>query len=287
MAGLNEIKASIASVDGTKKITRAMYLTSASKTKKARRQLDETRPYFKAIAVTLSEILAETENAHSIYTGNTKIHSPNSLYLVLSGDKGMAGGYNHSLINFLETDVPKDGTTLWVAGYIGRGLIARAGYNVSGDFSYPVMNPTLFRAREVAERVVEAYNSGAYGHIYMVYTNMVTALKLEPRVVQLLPLKPEDITNQAPPAASYDKAEFEPSPRAVFEHLVPHYLKGVIYGGFVNAFTSEQHARMYAMDNATGNADEMITKLQLRYNRERQAQITQDLNEIVSGIPSD
>lgn len=287
MAGLHEIKASISSVESTKKITRAMYLTSASKTRKARQQLDNTRAYFNEVAVTLLEILAETENANSLYIEDGKERSSAGLYVVLSGDKGMAGGYNHNIINLLEANVPKDTSTLWVAGFMGRGLISHAGYSVSNDFNYPVLNPGVYRAREVAERVIEAYKSGEYGYVYIVFTNMVTPLKLEPCIVQLLPLKPEDITNRAPSVKKSEKTEFEPSPKAVFEHLVPHYLKGIIYGAFVNAFTSEQHARMYAMDNATNNADDMITSLFLRYNRERQARITQEINEIVGGIPTD
>lgn len=287
MSGLHEIKASIASVENTKKITRAMYLTAASKTRKARAQLESTRYYFNEIATTISEILAQTENADTPYMENGDKREGNGLYLILAADKGMAGGYNHNILNLLEANVPKDDSTLWVAGYMGRSLVSRAGYQVSDDFNYPVMNPGLYRAREIAERVVDAYNSGKFGRIYMVYTNMVTPLKLEPCIVQLLPLKPEDIAKSSPAVGKYEKAEFEPSLRAVFEHLVPHYLKGIIYGAFVNAFTSEQHARMYAMDNATSNADDMINHLFLRYNMKRQTQITQEINEIVSGIPSE
>lgn len=288
MPGLNETKASIASIKSTQKITRAMYLVSASKSKKARTLYERTLPYFRQIAVTLSEILAETEPFETPYLRSTSLpDSQGDLYLVLAGDKGLAGGYNHNIIDLLDSTVNKSADTLWVAGFTGRSRISAKGYHVSQEFSVPVMNPDLHRARDVAEKVVEAYLSGAYKQVHVLFTEMINPLTLKPKVAQLLPLKPEDLTQRSPATASYEKAVYEPGRRAVFNHLVPHYIKGILYGAFVEAYTSEQHARMYAMDNATKSANDMIGQLSLKYNRARQAQITQEISEIVGGIPSE
>jgi len=296
MPGLNEIKSSIANVKGTQKITRAMYLISASKSKAAREKLEKMRPHFDHIAITLSEIIAETEELNTPYlekrvqpeTGEAnREKAEKRLYLVVAGDKGQAGSYNHNVINMVREHVSKEGSTLWVAGYTGRNLIIREGYHVSLDFNYPVMNPTLYNAREIAELVIEAFKTEGYERIYLIYTDMISPLKLEPRIIQLLPLKPEDLTQHITQTEKKEKAEYEPSPEAVFEHLTPHYIKSIIYGAFVDSFTSEQHARMFAMDNATKNANEMITNLSKKYNRLRQAQITQEINEIVAGIPAE
>lgn len=288
MPGLNETKASILSIQNTQKITRAMYLVSASKSKRARRMYEQTLPYFRQIAVTLSEILVETVPFSTPFlSGFPYSAQKGNLYLVLAGDKGLAGGYNHNLIELLENTVDKNADTLWVAGFTGRSRIASKGYKVASEFDYPVMNPSLFRAREVMEQLVEAYLTAAYRQVHIVFTEMINPLNLKPTIAQLLPLKPEDLTHRSPDADLYKKAEYEPGRTVVFDHLVPHYIKGIIYGAFVEAYTSEQNARMYAMDNATKSAGDMIGQLSLRYNRARQAQITQEITEIVGGIPNE
>lgn len=271
-----------------------MYLISASKSQKAKAQLEGTMPYFKQVASTLSEILAFTDHIDTPYIGgNIASEGKGNLYIVLGGDKGMAGGYNHNVINLLNARVDKETSTILAAGILGRSQISRAGFNVDTSFRYPVMNPSVYRAREIAEIVVEKFLSREYREVYIVYTSMVTPLKQEPVMARLLPLSPEDFSEPAVEIraasqyAPYDAIKYEPSARHVFNHLVPHYLKGIIYVSFVEAFTSEQHARMYAMDNATKSADDMIGMLSLKHNRARQAVITQEITEIVGGIPTD
>ena len=287
MASLNEIKSSIENVKGTQKITKAMYLISASKSKTARVRLEKTRYHFNQITRIISEILDESEDLETVYTddGFSK-DAERALYIVLAGDKGQAGGYNHNVVSFLEQSVDKDKSDLWVAGSMGRSIITRRSYAVSGDFTYPVMNPNLFRAREIAELVVSEYLTAKYSGVHLVYTHMESALKHVPTAIKLLPLDKEDFALTDGENGAHEKADFEPNPKAVFEHLVPHYLKGIIYAAFVDSFTSEQHARMFAMDNATKSASDMIAALSLNYNRVRQAKITQEINEIVGGIPA-
>lgn len=288
MPGINETKDSIASIKSTRKITRAMYLVSASKSKKARTLYERTLPYFQQITATLSEIIAETEpfDTPFFHAGSLSAGKGN-LYIVLSGDKGLAGGYIHNLIELLEQRIDKAAATLWVAGITGRNRIAGKGYQVSPDFTYPVADPDLFRAREISEAIVKSYLNRSFKHVYLVFTEMINPLNLKPNMARLLPFRPGDFMRQFPEAESNRKTVYEPNPKAVFEHLAPYYIKGVIYSALMSAYTSEQHARMYAMDNATKSANDLIEELSLRYNRARQAQITQEINEIVGGIPSE
>jgi len=286
MASLNEIKSSINNIKGTQKITKAMYLISASKSKKARSRLEKSRYHFNQISRTLSEILAQSEDLESVYIDANYVRdAERRLCIVIAGDKGQAGGYNHNVIALLEESVDKDMTDLWVAGSMGRSLITRKGFNVSRDFLFAVSEPGTPKAREVAELAVKAYHSKAYRDIRLIYTDMVSSMQMTPAIMQLLPLKADELL-LGPEDRQQGKTVFEPDPVSVFEHLIPHYLKGLIYGAFVDSFTSEQFARMFAMDSATKSAGDMIASLSLKYNRARQAKITQEINEIVGGIPA-
>jgi len=286
MPSLNEIKSSINNIKGTQKITKAMYLISASKSKKARSRLEKTRFHFNQISQTLSEILTQSEDLESVYIdANYVKDAEKDLCIVIAGDKGQAGGYNHNIIALLEKNVDRGTTDLWVAGSMGRSLITRKGYNVSKDFLFPVSEPSIPKARDIAELAVKTYHSKAYRDIRLVYTDMVSSMQMVPAIMQLLPLKVDELLLH-PGEKQQGKTVFEPGPVTIFEHLVPHYLKGLIYGALVDSYTSEQYARMFAMDSATKSAGDMIASLSLRYNRARQAKITQEINEIVGGIPA-
>ncbi|GHU80161.1 ATP synthase gamma chain [Clostridia bacterium] len=290
MSRLHEIQLHAASVTSTKKVTRAMYLISASKSQKAKAQLAGTLPYFQQITSTMSEILAATGTLDTIYFGGgAASQNKGSLYLVLGSDKGMAGGYTHNIVAYLDDYADKAKDLLMVIGTQGRVVMAREGYRLESDFIYPIMNPSVNRAREIAEKVVEKYLTGEFKEVHMVFTEMISPIKQTPTMVKLLPLAPASFgadTVESTPS-EYHIIKYEPSARDVFDYLVPHYLKGMIYSALVEAFTSEQHARMFAMDNATRSADDMISRLMLQYNRERQSQITQELTEVIGGIPND
>ncbi|MDR1062190.1 MAG: ATP synthase F1 subunit gamma [Clostridiales bacterium] len=313
MASLNELKSRVASVKSTKQITRAMYLISAAKSKKAKAQLESSKPFFDQIFITLSEILcaasasmidspfiesasmrgaAEAGGASSAGAGAGNAATvaapaggPPSLYLVLAGDKGMAGGYNHNIIGFLDERVEKESAELLVAGFVGRGRIKQKGYNVDPGFTYPVMNPSLARARDVADILIERFLSKRCRDVSIIYTTLESALKQTPAMLRLLPLSPGQFSIGEGRMERIHAIRYVPSSRELFDHLTPHYVKGLVYDAFVDAFTSEQQARMVAMDGATKSANELIDALSSRYNRARQALITQEINEIVSGIP--
>lgn len=287
MPNTNEIKKRIEGVKNTKKITRAMYLISVSKSKKAKAQMNATRPYFAQINETLADIMTESEHIDSAFVEKKPGISGKTLYIVLAGDRGMAGAYNHNIIDLLEKSTDKMNSQYMVAGMMGRQQIIRKGFDVDLEFKYPVMNPTIYRAREIAELCVQMFMTEWYNEIYIVYTKMITPIKQDPKIIRLLPLAPELLQVENTRKHSSLKFMYEPDPVSVFNHLTPHYLKGVIYGAFVEAFTSEQHARTYAMDNATKSADDMVEKLTIIHNRARQAKITAEITEIIGGIPSE
>lgn len=287
MPNINEIKKRIEGAKSTKKITRAMYLISVSKSKKAKTQMYATRPYFRQINETLAEILAGSEDLDSPYIKPKEKISGKSLCIVFAGDKGMAGGYNYNIINLLEKNTDKENTVFMVAGTMGRQQIAKKGFTVDESFDYPVMDPTVYRAREVAEMCSYLFLSDKYDEINIVYTKMITPIKQDPVMVKLLPFAPETLLSEYEPSSRALSLMYEPDAVTVFNHLALHYLKGVIYGAFVESFTSEQCARTYAMDNATKSAQDMIDRLSIMHNRARQAKITQEITEIIGGVPSE
>ena len=288
MASMNELKDRAAGVKSTKQVTHAMYLISASKSKKSKAMLEGSKPFFDSVKAMMAEVLVAggSEVLESPFINNRAGPDGRTLCLLLGGDKGMAGGYNNNVIKFLRDNVDTSAADLLVAGFMGRNRAKQLGLETDGDFRFPVMSPTLGRARDITDIIVERYLKRPYKEVVIVYTTLVSALRQDPALIRLLPLHPP---NFALPERSLDKLHtvlFEPSAVDVFGHLTPHYVMGVVYAAFVDAFTSEQHARMVAMDSATQSADEIIASLSLKYNRARQAQITQEITEIVGGIPT-
>ena len=152
--------------------------------------------------------------------------------------------------------------------------------------SYTTQNPTLYRSRRIAEQMLKAFDEGKLDDVYIIYTDMVSSIAFEPKILQLLPLDAEHFVQSAGEITKHHEAVFSPSPNIVMEHLTPNFMKGMIYGAMVDSFCSEQQARMSAMDSATTSAKDMLQDLSLQYNRARQAAITQEITEIVSGANS-
>ncbi len=285
---MREIKSHIKSINQMRQITKAMKLISTSKLKKARAQLEVTLPYFNKVKETIADILEHSGDVESKYFDlKEKKEGKKKAYIILTGDKGLAGGYNSNIIKLAERTIgkDKDNAVLLVAGISGRAYFVRKNYDVHTEFDYAVQNPTVYRAREITDIILDMYNKQEVDEVHIIYTEMVSAISLQPKVLKLLPIEisalREDIKDIE--IKIDEKAKYEPSPSAVLDFLIPKYIKGIMYGVFVQAFTSEQNARMTAMDNATTNADDMLQKLNLYYNRARQAAITQEISEIVGG----
>lgn len=289
MASIREIKGRIKSIKETKQITKAMKLISAAKLKKARQQLDKTMPFFQSVERTMTDILLHSGDIDNIYFDERKVDKKKAGYLVLSGDKGLAGGYNSNIFKLTQQHIGQEkDSILLVAGHMGNGYFKRKKYNVMEDFDFPVQSPTVTRAREISEIILELFRNGTVDEFYIVFTFMVSSMKLEPRVIQLLPLELHELKrtlglNPDVNPTVDETLRYEPSPKAVFDVLIPKYIKGIVYCTLVESFTSEQSARMTAMDSATNNAEDMLGRLSLFYNRARQAAITQEISEIVGG----
>jgi F-type H+-transporting ATPase subunit gamma len=291
LSSIRDIKRRIKSIQDTRQITNAMKLISSAKLKKARLQLEATLPYFNEVWETIGDILV-----HMGYEDNPffdikhEKQGKKKALLILSGDKGLAGSYNQNILKHAEERLKENPqTTLYVAGNVGRNYFLKKNYRVKTDFDYPVQNPTVPRAKEIAEIILKAFKSGEIDEISLLYTQLITSLKMDTRLIKLLPLDPETFNknfkfcNESYKFGSIEELIFEPSREVVLDVLVRKYLKGMIYGALVEAFTCEQSARIAAMDNATTNADELLEKLKLEYNSARQAAITQELSEIVAG----
>lgn len=287
MANTREIRSRIKGIQDIMKITNAMYLISSSKLKKARKSLQATQPYFEALQATIYDILVRAPHVSSVYFHRRdKIQPENRKkgYLVITADKGLAGSYNHNVIKRAEEEMKKSKNNfLFVVGQVGRQYFIRKGVSVDCEFLYTAQNPTLVRAQNITTTLIDLFEKGELDDVYVIYTKMATPMRAEVEFTKLLPLERKKFERRA---AGYSHALFDPSPELVMERLVPNYLKGLIFGVLVEAFSSEQNARMTAMEAATKSAKDMLKNLELLYNRARQSAITQEITEIVSGAKS-
>ncbi len=288
MANMREIRTRMRSIEEIMKITNAMYLISSSKMKKARRNLDATQPYFEKLQTTIHHILDHLPDFHhSFFDQHDEVpfEERKRGYIVITSDKGMAGAYNHNVLKLAEFALKRGkNNSLFVVGQLGRMYFTRKKVMIDGEFLYTAQNPTLHRARSIAETVTALFEQRLLDEVYVVYSDMVNSVKIEPKVLKLLPFERGNFNRGD--GKIHQDVVFSPSVERVMDHLVPNYLKGLLYGAMVEAFCSEQSARMTAMKSATDSAQDMIRELSLHYNRARQAAITQEITEVVGGANS-
>lgn len=286
MANMSEIRTRIKGIQDIMKITNAMYLISSSKLKKARKTLLATEPYFEKLQETIHDILFYAPHMHEVFFERREEIAPKDRkkgYIVITADKGLAGSYNHNVIRRAEEEMANDesdNTFLFVIGQVGRQYFLRKGITVDCEFLYTAQNPTMYRARDISETIIKLFKEHQLDDVYIVYTKMVTPIKSEVVCSKILPLERRKFERRKAGALH---AKFEPSPAVVMDHLVPNYLKGLIFGCMVESFSSEQNDRMIAMEAATKSAKEMLHDLDLMYNRARQSAITQEITEIAAG----
>lgn len=287
MANTKEIQDRMTSIQDTMKITNAMYMISSSKLKKSKKSLEETEPYFYTLQSTMSRILRHLPDIESIYFKDTeKIDEKDKKvgYIVITADKGMAGAYNHNVTKMAEEHLANHSNhKLFVLGELGRHYFEQRGINIDEQFNYTVQNPTLNRARNIGEKILEQYLNGELDEVYTIYTRMENAVQTEVQFLQLLPLKKADFSMPIPADIPIEELAFKPSPEVVMERIVPNYVIGFLYGALVESYSSEQNARMMAMEAATKSATQMLHELDILYNRARQAAITQEITEVIAG----
>lgn len=292
MVAIKEVRNHIKSVQETLKITNAMYLIASSGLRKAKKQLDDATPYFGKISSTIADILYHSPKVkHSYFDQRLEIeHKDRKVgYIVITGDKGLAGAYNHNVLKLAEQELSRVANpTLFLIGQAGQIWFAHRNIDVDGEFMYTAQNPTVTRAKEIGDVFLDLFQQRYLDEVWIIYTKMVNHLVMEPQSIKLLPLEKDRFPLDKIPAGRYiETVKYVPSEQAVMDNLVPAYLKGMIFGALVESFCSEQNSRMAAMDAASKNAKKMLKNLNLTYNRIRQAAITQEVTEVIGGAQAE
>ena len=288
MARTSEIPRRIGSVRQTQKITHAMYLISQAKLRKAKQELDNTRPYFQALQTEIGRVFNADSTIESRYLipadPNAKPLPGVPACLLITADKGLAGAYNQNVIRQgqqLMAEHP--GTALYVVGEYGRRWFAQRGVPVEKSFLYTAQNPTLDRARHIAELLLDRFDAGEINSIWIIYTDMKNGLEATVHQAQVMPLHRERFHAATAATAGDAVYEFVPSAKAVLDNAARSCLTGYIYSALVDSFCSEQSTRMTAMNAADQNAEELLKDLSVQFNRARQAAITQEITEVSAG----
>jgi F-type H+-transporting ATPase subunit gamma len=272
----------------TLQVTKAMNLISTAKLRKGRRLLEDTEPYFTRIQKSMFDILSGVGKVESNFFRSPDGNRMRTAVIVVTSDKGLAGGYNANIYREVnELCGGLKNPILILVGSIGYRYFIHSPYLILENFSFRSQIPTVENAKEIAEYVISQYLWGMFDSVHIVYTHMYSTLKLLPVQRKILPLDVKEMKAELSGKEGQERVElrfeFIPSVETVFDALVPLYINGIIYGSLVEAYVSEQSARMTAMEEASGSAEEMLANLQINYNRARQAGITQEVSEIVSG----
>ena len=277
-AGMKDIKRRIKSVESTMQITKAMELVASSKLRKAKERAETSRPYFNMLYQAVSEIAYDNTDFSSVYTRERKVKK--SLYIVVAGDRGLAGGYNSNIFRLAETEMTGKNASVIAIGKKACDYYERSRHSLASGYSNVAENIDITLASEIAAVAVKMFREREVDEVYILFTQFVTALTQTPTVLKVLPLSFHEGSDLP---GKREQVIYEPSAESVFDSIVPNYVSGMILGAVVESFASEQGARRTAMESANDNAEEMISELSLRYNRARQGAITQEITEIVSG----
>lgn len=287
MANVKEISDRMKSIRDTMKITNAMYMIASSKLKRARKELEETEPYFYTLQHAMGRILRHLPDIEDIYFKDNSGIKKDDLkigYIIVTADKGLSGSYNHNVVKLAQQHVNNcEHPKLFVLGELGRHYFEQHGMDIAEQFHYTVQNPTLTRARNIAENIIDYYLAEDLDEVHIIFTRMVNAAEAETQIMQLLPFKKADFNKHIPSDVIMEELALVPSPKDVMDRIVPNFVVGFIFGALVESYASEQNSRMMAMDAATKSAKDMLHELEILYNRARQAAITQEITEVISG----
>ena len=280
MAGVStkEIKNRIRSMESTKQITKAMEMVAASKLRKAQAQVLASRPYFEILFETINEIVDANQDLSSAYL--TKRPANKIAYVVIAGDRGLAGGYNSNVLKLVMSEIEGKDAVVLPVGKKAVDYFRSHGVPMMTQNYAQAEDMTLGDCFTVAKTLCKQYLAGEFDEIRVAYTNFVSVLSQTPGSLRLLPLLRQETGREG---KMQTDIVYEPDSVTVFDAIVPEYLGGVLYGALCESRASEQAARRTAMDSATQNAEEMIADLSLQFNRARQAAITQEITEIVAG----
>ena len=279
MASMKDIKRRKESIQSTGQITKAMKLVSTVKLQRARAGAERSKAYFDSMYSTVNSILSRVGHVEHRYLMPGK--SPKKAVIVISSNRGLAGGYNSNVVKLVTRNEEwnKEDIVVYAIGSKGRDTLARSGYEIKETLTEVIEAPAYEDAMLLTRRLLESFEQDEIGEIYLAYTSFKNTVSHVPTLLKLLPVDfepEEESTGQA-------MMNFEPEDEEALDMIIPKYITSLIYGAMVEAVASENGARMQAMDNATSNAEEMISDLALKYNRARQSSITQELTEIIAG----
>ncbi len=290
MATSSELKSRMSSISETKKVTNAMYMISSVKMRRAKCDMLETHPYFTALKKEITELLRyipETQNRY--FRTKQKTDDIRHGLLLVTSDKGLAGGYNQNAISMAEDFARQNpGTTFFIVGEYGRQHFASKNIPYDADFEFSAATATMWQARRICLYILEYFNTGKLDDISIIYSDPEAGNGSECQLQCLLPLErssfcPEEGVSEQATKDDWNAKEFYPDPNTVLDCVVPSYLAGYIYSSLIDSYFDEQEARMSAMSVAGKNAEDMIKQLKIEYNRVRQAKITREMVEIASG----
>ena len=279
-SNMKEIKTRIKSVSSTMQITKAMELVASSKLRHAKERAIKSAPYFNTLYQTMSDIAMSNKDFSSVYTKKREIKT--SLYIVIAGDRGMAGGYNSNILKETKNSIADKNVKIITIGKKSTAFYTKNGFDVVSSHDAVAEDIKLSEVNSLVSNVTNLYMAGEIDEVYISYTEFVSPLVQTPNVLKVLPISEYEGKEDK----SLMLTEYDPSPEEVFDRVIPKYISGILYGAIVESFASEQAARRVAMESASDNASDMIDSLSLLYNRARQGAITQEISEIVAGSGS-
>ena len=280
MAGVStkEIKTRIRSMESTKQITKAMEMVAASKLRRAQAQIQASRPYFEILRSTINDIVDSNKDFSSPFLQERPVKKV--MYIVIAGDRGLAGGYNSNILKMVQEQLQGKEATVMPIGKKSVDFFRSRKIEAWSEAYAEAASVGIGDCFSVSKQLCKAYLEGEFDEVHVAYTNFVSVLSQVPTTMKLLPLTPD---NDGSRKTYVSDTLYEPDAEKVFASIVPEYLGGVLYGALCESRAAEQAARRTAMDAATSNADDMIADLSLKFNRARQAAITQEITEIVAG----
>ena len=283
MASSQEIRSQIASIQNTQKITKAMEMVAASKMKKAQDQMTRARPY----ADKISNVIAHLAQAHPEYSSEffNQREVKKKGYIIISSDRGLCGGLNNNLfkliVETIEDDKKKNIKPAFsLIGSKATSFFQRMGGDVMAQTAQLGDKPKIEQVLGLIKSTIDGFISGEIDEVYIVYNKFLNTVSQDPTMQKVLPIKAEEKDNDYDHYWDY---LYEPDAETVLESLFTRYIESLVYRGLVENLACEQASRMVAMKAASDNATDLTAELQLIYNKNRQAAITQEISEIISG----
>ena len=282
MASMRDIKRRKGSIQSTQQITKAMKLVSTVKLQRAKQRAEQSKAYFNCMYETVTSMLAKSGSLNHPYLN--KAESGKKAVIVITSNRGLAGGYNSNVVKLItQGDFRKDELEIYAIGKKGRDALNRNGYHIMEENSEIIEEPSYVDAMAISSKLLDAYAKGEISEIYLAYTGFKNTVVHVPTLLKLLPVEASAEAETEKEPESKAMMNFEPEDDEALDMIIPKYMSSLIYGALLEALASENGARMTAMDSATNNAEEMLGKLELQYNRARQGSITQELTEIIAG----